>query len=441
MSKILYLECYSGISGDMTVGALLDLGADQKVLESTLESLNLEGYHLHFGRTKKCGIDAYDFDVYLEEDHSHEHKDHEHFGHEQHHHHDHEHHQHEHGHHHQHGHENHHQHEHRNISDIYTIIDTMKASEKVKALSRKIFDIVAEAEVKAHGISKEEVHFHEVGAIDSIVDILSVAICMENLGIDQVILSPLYEGHGFVSCQHGSIPVPVPATANIAAQYALKLKITHNEGEMVTPTGAAIAAALNSGGKLPENYIIKKIGIGAGKKEFRNANILRAMILEEVFENERNMVSTEKTDTLWKLETNLDDCSGEAMGLALECLYQAGAADVWYTPIYMKKNRPAYMLQVLCRSEQIHSMQKIIFQQTTTLGIRRTLIERTILNREIKKIDTPYGSMDVKVCDDGGQVYFYPEYEDIRRVCLEKQRSYKEVYQEVIELCKKYNTL
>jgi len=165
------------------------------------------------------------------------------------------------------------------------------------------------------------------------------------------------------------------------------------------------------------------------------------MILEEVFENERNMVSTEKTDTLWKLETNLDDCSGEAMGLALECLYQAGAADVWYTPIYMKKNRPAYMLQVLCRSEQIHSMQKIIFQQTTTLGIRRTLIERTILNREIKKIDTPYGSMDVKVCDYGGQVYFYPEYEDIRRVCLEKQRSYKEVYQEVIELCKKYNTL
>lgn len=421
MSKILYLECYSGISGDMTVGALLDLGADQKVLEESLGSLNLEGYHLHFGRTKKCGIDAFDFDVHLQLQHEHEH------------HHDHTHEEH---HQHQHGEEHEHHHEHRNINDIYKIIGQLKASEKVKALAQRMFDIVAEAEAKAHGIPTEEVHFHEVGAIDSIIDIVAVAVCIENLGIDQVIVSPLSEGQGYVKCQHGVIPVPVPATVNIAAEHSLILKLTDNEGEMVTPTGAAIAAALNSGRPLPASYTISQIGIGSGKKDFKNANILRAMIIEEAVTSNSHPASGERSDQLWQLETNIDDCSGEAMGFTLECLGEAGAADAWFTPIYMKKNRPAYMLQVLCTYEQMEQMENIIFAHTTTVGIRRTQIERTILEREMRPVKTPYGNVAVKICSHKGNTYFYPEYEDIKRVCLEQHMNYKDVYQEIIRHCK-----
>ena len=426
MSKILYLECYSGISGDMTVGALLDLGADQNILKKALESLDLEGYHLHFGRTKKCGIDAFDFDVHLEQENPHHHHEHEHN-------HDHEHKEHD-----QYEHcdEHQHHHDHRNINDIYKIIDQLKASGKVKELARKMFDIVAEAEAKAHGIPMVEVHFHEVGAIDSIVDIVGVAVCVENLGIDQVIVSPLSEGHGYVKCQHGVIPVPVPATVNIAAEHSLILKLTDNEGEMVTPTGAAIAAALNSGRPLPASYTISQIGIGSGKKNFKNANILRAMIIEEAVASNSHPASGEGLDQLWQLETNIDDCSGEAMGFTLECLGEAGAADAWFTPIYMKKNRPAYMLQVLCTYEQMEQMENIIFAHTTTVGIRRNQIERTILEREMKQVKTPYGNVAVKICSHKGNTYFYPEYEDIKKVCLEQHKNYKDVYQEIIRHCK-----
>ena len=247
--KLLYLECYSGISGDMTVGALLDLGASRNVLEETLKSLGVGGYHLHFGRKLKCGIDAYDFDVHLEEEeHGHGH-DHDH--------------DHNHGHDHNHDHTHSHPHIHRNIQDIFEIIDRMHSEEPVKELARKMFRIVAEAESKAHGIPVEEVHFHEVGAVDSIVDIISVAVCMYDLGITDVVVSSLAEGRGYVRCQHGVMPVPVPATANIAASHGLELKLTDNEGEMVTPTGAAIAAALRTKDVLPEHYIIEKIGVGA----------------------------------------------------------------------------------------------------------------------------------------------------------------------------------
>ena len=254
MKKTLYLECNSGISGDMTVGALLDLGADRKVLEDALASLGVDGYHLHFGTTEKCGIKAYDFDVHLEyeeHDHHHDHEDHDHEDHSHSHvhvhedgsehihehsheacaEHVHEHshetcadhdHDHTHGDHdHPHTHDHMHPHTHRNLYDIYTIIDRLQSSDKVKQLARRIFEIVAEAESKAHGLPIEQVHFHEVGAIDSIVDIISTAVCLDNLGIEKVIVSPLAEGQGYVRCQHGTLPVPVPATANIAQAYGL----------------------------------------------------------------------------------------------------------------------------------------------------------------------------------------------------------------------------
>ena len=462
MGKILYLECNSGISGDMTVGALLDLGADRDVLIKALDSLGVDGYRLHFGRTKKCGLDAYDFDVLLEEDgHGHEHNHEDEHGHSHEHNHEnghehaaahgfeniHEHraehsHEHEPGHEHIHGedhghnHEhntghgsvNDHTHDHRNLSDIYAIIDRLDSDTQVKDMAKQMFDVVAEAESKAHGIPVEEVHFHEVGAIDSIVDIISVAVCIHDLGLNEIVVSPLAEGFGTVRCRHGVIPVPVPATANIAAACGLKLRFTDNEGEMVTPTGAAIAATLRTRDSLPSSCRILKTGLGAGKKDFKQANILRAMILEE---------TEEPGEEMWVLEANIDDCSGEALGFTMESLLEAGAADVWNTPIYMKKNRPAYMISLICRKEEVERMEDILFIQTTTIGVRKHPVSRTILSREKRKVATDLGEAEVKVCTYKGRQFFYPEYESIRSICREKGLDYQTVYCKIREEAEK----
>ena len=374
-----------------------------------------------------CGLDAFDFDVHLEADghghsHAHTHRredayervdSYEHS----------EVHEHCHGHKHERSHEHEdghsHSHTHRNLHDIYHIIDHLDSNERVKEMARTMFRIVAEAESKAHGLPVEQVHFHEVGAIDSIVDIISVAVCMDNLGVEDVVVSALSEGHGHVRCQHGVLPVPVPATANIASSYGLKLHFTDNDGEMVTPTGAAIAAALRTKDRLPASCRLLKIGMGAGNKVFKQANVLRAMLLEN---------SQDEDHTMWVLETNLDDCTGEMLGLTMEMLLDAGAADVWYTPIHMKKNRPAYMLSVLCRESSIEAMEEIILTQTTTIGIRRYPTERTILDRSEIQVETSYGPADVKVCAYKGRTFFYPEYESIRRICREQGVDFQTAY-------------
>lgn len=411
MGKILYLECNSGISGDMTVGMLLDLGADRKVLVKALDSMQLDGYHLHFGRKETCGLDAFDFDVHLEAD-GHSHEKNEHNDHEK---------AHHHGEAHTHG-EAHH-HTHRNLYDIYEIIDRLNTGERVKELARKMFRIVAEAEAKAHGLPVEQVHFHEVGAIDSIIDIVSVAICIDNLGIEEVVVSPLSEGHGHVHCQHGTLPVPVPATANIISAWGLELRFTDNEGEMVTPTGAAIAAALRTRKELPDACRLLKIGMGAGNKVFRQANVLRGMLLE----TEDSKVSETK---LWVMETNLDDSTGEMLGLTMEMLLEAGAADVWYTPVYMKKNRPGYQLSVLCKETDRELLEDILMTQSTTIGIRRYPVQRTVLEREMKMVKTPYGIVEIKICRHKDKFFFYPEYESIRRICKETGADFQNVYYE-----------
>ena len=463
--KYLYLDCSSGISGDMTVGALLDLGASREVLKRALQSLGVDGYHLHFGRTKKCGIDAFDFDVHLEHghehshehDHEHEHShDHEHghdHGHDHDHEHDHEHdhdhehehdheyeHDHEHVHEHDHSHDHAHPHVHRNLYDILAIIDRLEAEDSVKQLAVKMFQIVAEAESKAHGLPVEEVHFHEVGAIDSIVDIISVAVCVNDLGIDKVIVSPLAEGRGYVRCQHGLIPVPVPATVNIVSAHGLQMERTEAKGEMVTPTGAAIAAALKTEEQLPKNYTIEKTGLGAGKKDFDHPNLLRAMILSAEKETEEELpvpvLKKEAEKPLWVMETNLDDCTGEALGFCMELLLEQGAKDVWYTPAYMKKNRPAYVLSVLCEKEKIAELEEIIFSCTTTIGIRRYPVERTALQRELLTVPTRYGQAQVKLCHPdtpGGKVRGYPEYETVRSICREKNLGFTEVFHGIME--------
>lgn len=294
--RSLYLECYSGISGDMTVGALLDLGADQKVLEKALASLLIQGFQTEVTRVKKSALDACDFLVKLDAEHeNHDHNMNYLYGHhhgEEHHEHCHDHvhdddhtHTHEHDDHDAHGEEthdhHHHHHEHRGMKEILAILEQADLSEGARRLAVKIFTILGEAEAKAHGTTLDQVHFHEVGAIDSIVDIVSAAVCFDNLGIEQVIVPFLCEGSGTVRCQHGILPIPVPAVANIATANRLRLRMTGAKGEYVTPTGAAIVAAVRTSEKLPETFVIEKIGLGAGKREQELPGILRAMILND----------------------------------------------------------------------------------------------------------------------------------------------------------------
>lgn len=422
----LYLECYAGISGDMTVAALLDLGADQDVLNETLNSLSISGqFQTKISRVSKSGLDACDFDVVLERE-NHDHDMHYLHGHDHHHEHTHDH---DHHHEHTHGHGHDHHHEHRGLIEIQGIIRCSRMTERAKELAEKIFDILANAEAKAHGKPKTEVHFHEVGAVDSIVDIAAVAICLDNLGIEDVIIPTLYEGSGTVRCQHGVLPIPVPAVANIVNAENLTLRITETEGEFVTPTGAAIAAAIRTEEKLPENFRILKTGIGAGKRNYERPSILRAMLIEELANQD-----VEK-DEIIKLESNIDDCTGEALGYTMEKLMEAGARDVHYFPVFMKKNRPGYQLNVICKENQISQLQKIIFEETTSIGIRIQRMERSVLPRRIETRDTSMGEVQIKICSLPTGERIYPEHDSIARICKESGESWQEVYRKIIEEC------
>ena len=409
----LYLECRSGISGDMTVAALLDLGATEENLRRTLAKLPVGGYEIRIEKVRKNGLEVCDFDVILGEmrHEGHMHEGHTHEGH-----------MHE-GHNHveeAHG-EHEHAHMHRTWKDIEQILKEADLKPRVLELAMRMFQSVAEAEGKAHGCPPEKVHFHEVGAVDSIVDIVGTAACLEELGVEKILVSDLWEGSGHVHCQHGILPVPVPAVLEIAAAHGLTLRQTEQQGEMVTPTGAAIAAL--SEGRQPERFTVKRVGLGAGKREFPKANILRAMLIEE-----------EPADDLWLLESNIDDCTGEAMGYAMDCLLEAGARDVFFTPIYMKKNRPAYKLSVLCDEEQIREMDEILFRETTTIGVRRCRVKRDILKRRLAEAETPWGKARVKICvlPDGAEV-FYPEYESVKELARKTGKSYQEIYRTVRE--------
>ena len=425
MSKTLYLECYSGISGDMTVAALLDLGADREVLKESLKSLPVGGFRTEITRVKKSGLDACDFSVILEQD-NHDHdmeylhgSEKSYTGHHEH--------SHEvnHEHHHGHTHSHEHPHEHRGMKEITEIIQKSKMTARAKKMAMRVFGILAQAESKAHGVPVEEVHFHEVGAVDSIVDIAAIAICMDNLDISNVIVPVLYEGTGFIRCQHGQIPVPVPAVTHIAETHKLKLKITDIQGELVTPTGAAVVAAFRTSDRLPEDFTILKTGIGAGKRQYRCPGILRAMLIRET-------TDLQIKDIIWKLETDMDDCGGEMMGHVMNLLMANGAREVHYTPIYTKKNRPAYTLTVICKESEREKLENLIFSETTTIGIRRVEMERTILQREIQKKDTPVGTAIVKACTlPDGNIKYYPEYENVAELAERNQLSFRETYDRI----------
>lgn len=444
-STVLYLECHSGISGDMTVAVLLDLGADRQVLMNALDSLPLSGYSIEIKDVFKSGIRACDFNVIL--DHAHENHDHDmHY---------------------LHGQQTHehqtsipadssrktscvvsdealshadiqshshtaadtHHHESRNLSDIMQLISAGVMTDGAKKLAVRIFTILAQAEASVHGKSINEVHFHEVGAVDSIVDIVAAAVCLDNLHPDEVVVSKLTDGTGQIRCQHGIIPVPVPAVTAIAANEGLVLKLTDIEGELVTPTGAAIAAAIRTNQKLPEDFQILRTGFGAGKRNYPTTGVLRAMLLQPF--------SEENHDTVVTLETNIDDCSAEALAYTMQQLLENGARDAFCIPIYMKKNRPAQLLKVICDAQDQKKMESIIFRNTTTIGIRAQKMERTILERRILALETPWGMADIKCCTHENETFYYPENDSICRLASINKIGFTEMYHLVLAYARK----
>lgn len=462
MGKTLYLETSSGISGDMFVAAMIDLGADPEALERALNSIPADGFMVEISSVKKSGIACCDFNVILDaahENHDHDmaylyglapvssaapqeeahhchcHEDEEahhchcHEEEEAHHCHCHEeeeaHHCHGHGGeepHHHHEHEHHHHHG-RHLAEIMGIIEATDMTDSAKALAGKMFHIVAEAESLAHHMPLEEVHFHEVGAIDSIVDIIAAAVTFDSLGITDVIIPCLTEGRGTVRCQHGVLPVPVPATMNIIEAYDMPLTIMEAKGEYVTPTGAAIAAAICTTHQLPKAFRIVRTGLGAGKRDYtERTNILRAYLIE-------GNAMEEGKDEIVKLETDIDDSTGEALGYTIDRLMQAGALDVHYSPVYMKKNRPAWELTVICKKSRMEELEDIIFKETTTIGIREfPSVMRSILRRNQKQVETPFGIAEVKEVALPGERRFYPEYESVKVIAEKEHLPFAEVY-------------
>jgi len=311
---------------------------------------------------------------------------------------------------------------------VTAILKSGKLPPRALDLALKMFVIVAEAESKAHGKPIEKVHFHEVGAIDSIVDIAAAAVCLDDLGIEDVVVAGLSEGAGFVECQHGLLPVPVPAVANIAAAYALPLRILPGvEGEMVTPTGAAIAAAIRTRSALPESFTVRKIGLGAGKRDFGMPNVLRAMLIEETTEADAPPAE------ITILETNIDDSTGETLGLAMESLLNAGALDVHYIPVFMKKNRPAWLLRVICRNADAQEMERVIFTETSSIGVRKLHAGRVCLARSVVDVSLPAGTVKVKKCSFEGRTFYYPEYESVKALAASSGVPFADLFRDAAE--------
>lgn len=465
----LYLECNYGISGDMAVAALLDAGADRTALEKALASILAKGFKTEIKRVEKNGVSCLDFNVILDSEHeNHDHDMNYLFGHDdaEHNHddfhngenrehcHEHGENSHEHSHHHSeaeehshaaqheihHGEQVHyeqvHHHEHRNLHDVLEIIDKTEMTENARKLAHKIFEIIAQAESKAHSKPVEEVHFHEVGAVDSIVDVIALSVCFDSLHVEKIFVPFLCEGSGTVRCQHGILPVPVPAVANIVQDFSIPLKITGERGEFVTPTGAAFVAAVATEFSLPKNFVLKKIGMGAGKRDYGVPNIVRAMLVEtEEKNNPENQLTSALHDKIIKLETNIDDSTGEALGFVMEELFASGALDVQYLPCFMKKNRPAWLLVVLCRLEDAAKMEKIIFTHTTTIGIRKSEMERTCLARSECSVEVFGEKAEVKVVDVYGEKRFYPEYERVSRIAQKTKKPFGEVYNKIVNEC------
>ena len=458
--KTLYFDCATGISGNMTIGALLEICNGEQYLRDELAKLRVSGYELNVVKRDSHGIDGTYVEVLeantglpvdaiyedshnrncsatLEPDHGHAHSynhehesdsDHNYGGHNHEHEHVHEHsfehhsynhHNHKHG----HAHDHSHNHVHRTYGDIRQIIDSSGITEAAKALSKSMFHKVAVAEAAVHGKPIDEVHFHEVGALDSIVDIVSVAILMDYIKPDRVMASVVSDGYGTIKCAHGMLSVPVPATSAIYKNEQVRFKQIEVPTELVTPTGAAIISTFAEAYGLMPEMNLSKIGIGVGSREIGGPNTLRVILGDEVSTGE----GIQKGDIL-VINSNIDDSSGEELGYVLEKLMDAGALDVSYAPIFMKKNRPAYRLEVICKAGSREKLCEIIFAETATIGVRYYPVQREELARMKTLVETELGLIEAKkVVTADGQSYTYPEYESLRSIASDLGISMKSV--------------
>lgn len=420
--QTLYLDLISGISGDMFIGALLDLGLDSARFEAELSKLRLEGYHLHINHGQKGGIAGTKFDVHLSSGHSRHSHEYEH-GHE-----------HEHAAPHSPGHHHHHteSHEHsRDFAEIKTLISESPLSGWVKQKSIAVFERIAVAEGKIHGLPPDQVHFHEVGAVDSIVDIVGACIALELLGKPRLQSGSVVEGTGWVDCAHGRFPIPAPATLAILGARGVPVSQCDEPHELVTPTGAALLAELVEEFGPMRNLVATRIGFGLGGRE----NKTRPNVLRAIFGESGVAAGTHDwdTDTVAVLEANLDDISAELLGQFVETALARGALDVSHTPIQMKKNRPGVLLTVLCAESDADRFAELILRETTSFGVRRQTAERRRLRREFSTVRTPFGPITVKLGRlDGQVVQAAPEFESCRKAAAEARVPLKQVYEAAV---------
>jgi hypothetical protein len=430
--RIAYLHCFSGISGDMFLGALLDAGLPAELFEETVTALNV-GAALEISRVNRSGISATKVDVIVNgekdlpresraaapapHEHAHRHERHHGEGH----------HRDSHAHQHPHG---------RGLTEIREIVQHSKISDQAKAIAIAIFEKLGTAESKIHNVPIEKIHFHEVGAVDALVDIVCAAVGAEALGVDEFVCSPLNVGGGTVNCAHGTFPVPAPATVEL-----LKGAPVYSSGpqaELVTPTGAAIVATLvKRFAELPAMKI-EKIGYGAGSRDFaRYPNVLRITVGESTADanaGEGARATQVSQETISILEASLDDLNPQVFGYVMDRLLEAGALDVFGTPVQMKKNRPGTLLTVLAKPEDADKLAQIIFAETTTLGVRRREEARQVLARRWSNVSTRYGEVRIKIASLNGSVTNYaPEYEDCRRIAAEQRVPLKTVMQEAVQ--------
>jgi hypothetical protein len=431
--KTLYLDLFSGISGDMFIGALLDLGVDADRLEHDLQKLKLDGYHLHVARRQKSGIEGVKFDVHLAEDHHHSHSHpashvaaskhgNDDLTHHEHHHHDHDH------------------HDKRTFSEIQKLIQRSKLHPWTKEKSVAVFQRIADAEGKIHGLPPGEVHFHEVGAVDSIVDIVGACLALEMLGKPRVLASPVIEGTGWVDCAHGRFPVPAPATLAILGARGIGVTQCEEPHELVTPTGAALLAEFAESFGPMQGLVAEKIGFGLGTRENETRpNVLRAVLgsaAKSPQAGTRNPLDWE-TDRVAVLETNLDDINAEVLGYFVEIALAAGALDVFHTAVQMKKNRPGVLLTVLCAETDASKFSELILRETSAFGVRRTLAERRKLRRAFATVKTRFGPVTVKLGLLGGKtVQAAPEFESCRKLAARAGVPLKTVYEAAIKSVK-----
>ena len=387
--RILYYDCFAGISGDMNLGAMIDLGVDANYLKSELEKLNIEGFHLNIEKDVRRGISGTKATVVIENPDNEKH---------------------------------------RHLRHVEEIVNNSTLSDKVKKSSLDIFTKIAVAEAKVHNIEIQKVHFHEVGALDSIADIVGAAICLDVLKVDKVFSSPIQLGGGTVKCAHGIMPVPAPATALIVEGIPVKTGLVQHEA--TTPTGAAILAATVDEFTEQINFPITKTAYGIGQRDVSEvANVLRVYLSETAEE-----FTDVTTETATVLECNIDDMQPEQHGYLMDLLFSAGASDVWITPIIMKKSRPATTLSVLCQPAKVQEMKTILFEQATTIGLREYPVQKSMLRREEKTVNTKFGEVRIKESYfNGKRVRVKPEFEDCKKLASVTGKSIEEINNEIIK--------